>query len=97
MNDLLPFNALLAHPLSTLRKVVFLGALGIILGAIYPGFLQYQFHTLFARDVLDKIPVTARGRVCCRAVRATSSGSADWGVSPMRSCPVPPCKAGKQK
>jgi hypothetical protein len=63
MNDLLPFNALLAYPLNTLRKVVFLGALGVFLGAIYPGFLQYQFHTLFAQDVLDKIPATAKAKI----------------------------------
>jgi hypothetical protein len=55
MNDYLPFKALLANPLSTFRRAGLLVFIGLLLGLIIPGILEWRFNAFFEEDVKQQI------------------------------------------
>jgi hypothetical protein len=55
MNDYLPFRALLENPLRTFRHAGLLVFIGLLVGLIVPGILEWRFSAFFEKDVKLKI------------------------------------------
>lgn len=55
MNDRLPFSALLARPLDTLRRAGWLVILGLTLSLFVPGIIRYNLGTIFRDDIIRKL------------------------------------------